>query len=200
MVITMVTQKFERDPKDRMPTIEQLVELNKYLNRRLKFVEVRAKYFLVDGEDKEIKADPFGIPNLVLARQNTYNPALPWTNERPYRFSTVMPYTWQEWLTRREVYLTLGKDCHFEATPEEISAMFEAATGGPGLANAYVLGWRVHGIHETPGTTVVPVQYYRINLERHKKLSVESDQDYLRFLTNLVKEERDRMESAPRLS
>lgn len=179
---------------EKLPNIEQLVEFNRYLKRRLHTVTSSRgkKCFLVDGGEKEIKARPFGIPNLVSARQESYNPALPWTFERPYWFSTVKPYIWQEHLTRREAWLALGKDCEFVSTCEDINAMCEASTGGPGLANAYVLGWRVHGIHQEHGYTVIPVQYYQIDIERHKELGIEFNKDYLKFLTGLVEEERIR--------
>ena len=74
----------------------------------------------------------------------------------------------------------------------ELRAVIEAATGGPRVANAYLLGAGVAGMHQEHGYSVLPVLYYRINPRRHKELGIESDEKKLASLIAQVENERNR--------
>jgi len=178
-----------KQTQEKLSSIEKLVEFNRYLNRRLHLVHSarRREPFLVDSEDEEIKSKPFGLPDIVISHQQPYNPALPWTYERPYWFSTVKPYLWRNYLTHNEVHLVLGNE--MDSLPVNIIAMCEASTGGPEPANAYLLGPKMHGIHRD-GDIIIPVQYYKIDSNRHEELGIESNKKYLKLLVDRVKEDR----------
>ena len=85
-------------------------------------------------------------------------------------------------LTQQEAGLVLGVDFESEeVNPENINAILEVCTSGPGLANSYVLRGGYRGVHEHKDYVVIPVQYYQIDSEKHESLSLryENNKVYL---------------------
>lgn len=184
-----------------IPSIEKLIETNRYLNRRL-YVTVsrlkKDKHFLVDSEENEVEAG-LVFPPRVIAVTGDRNPFYEWGEEfhdREFCISTGKPSYYEGYLTWREAELVLGKDSFFERNYEDVRAMIEAGTGGPGLANAYVLGDRYGLMHNQPRHTIIGVQFYKINPQRHKELGIESDKRALDRIVSDIQKERE-MKSAP---
>ena len=177
----------------KIPTVEELIEINSYANRRLRLaIRKKKKEIFIDNEDNEIKAEPFGFPGIVCAArvENPYEEK--WDEEdyeRPYKISSVKP-NFHGYLTRQEAKLVLGKDDYFEITTEDLNAMLIATLGGPNSSNAYVLGERCMGIHEGKNITVIPTQYYKISDKRHKELGVKNSENKLSYLIGCIERER----------
>src|SRR3989344_2281047 len=173
-----------------IPSIEKLIEINRNSNRMLHIHRGKRKnsrFYICDFEGNEVKASPIRMCVLhVDIKENPYN--FPNYNyNRPYYLLSVdVKPSWTGFITLDEAKLVLGKDYDYQSDTASINAMIEGATSGPGLANAYLLGESVDG--SFIGANHIgffPIQYLKINPEKHKELGIESDKERL---DRLVKE------------
>lgn len=153
---------------------EQLVEMNRTIKRQL-YINFDSKHIpiVLDSFGRKIKAISFGIPHIVSASEVEFpfgkHPNYPEFDNKPYILNSDESY----FLDKDEVALLLGIDYHPDNEIIDINAALEACVGGPGLANAYVLGLNYRGVHKNKNFVVIPVQYYQISREMHENLGIE---------------------------
>lgn len=176
-------------------SLEELVKINDLINRRLRLAN-KKEFILLDSNGEEINAKQIGFPQIVCAARfnNPDNRELfrDW-HERPYEMHSVGPFS-RNFLTLGEMNIVLGKDHYFECTLQDANAMLQAATSGPSIANAYLLGGIYNGVHENHRYSVVPIQYYKISKTDHKRLGIKAEKKLLELYKNQLKEERARQE------
>lgn len=174
----------------KIPQIEELIKVNRIVNRRLYVEEGRRdKHFLVDAKGEKVNAKLISEPRLVDVAWdiNPYHD-LDDGDKRKFHLSCGWVFNFNAVLNREETKIALGLDYSPGYSNGELRAVIEAATGGPGLANSYVLGGRVWGpYYGEEGYVAIPVQYYKIKPKRHKELGIESDPRKLEGLIAQIK-------------
>ena len=149
--------------------LDKLILLNKNIKRRLVEKFKGDVCMFRDGRNRVVNAKPIGLPHSISVSEVED----PFNDERikgtPYHISKD---DISGFLTEDESALALGTDYFTGAEPVDIHAMLKACTGGPGLANAYVLGGNYHYGHMKRPFVVVPIQYYSIPKEIYDSLAL----------------------------
>ena len=155
--------------------LSKLIFANKNIKRRLA-VEFRGDVCkFMDGRGRIVETKPIGIPNCpsVSNLENPFNDER--RRDKPYfiNLNVSRDKVVDGIITEEEAALILGIDYFSEARPDDINAMLDACTGGPGLANAYVLGGsHSGGNNKDPNFVNIPIQYYSIQKRIYDSLAL----------------------------
>ena len=146
--------------------VEELVEINKGLKRRLIPTYRKGRCILLNARSKKVTAVPFGLPIMISVIRR----GMEIKGEKVYaNFSTSNGC---KHVKEAEARIILGYDYLTAHDEEDVSAMLEATQAGPGLTNAYILGGSTHFFERTK-TSDIPVTYLQINPEVHKSLAID---------------------------
>ncbi|MFH1065355.1 MAG: hypothetical protein V1734_02505 [Nanoarchaeota archaeon] len=170
------------------PTIEELVDINRNIKRRLDFSDDCKT--LLDARGREITTTPIYRPWAICVDSQSPTGAFISNENRPFSINSINPTgdTW--YLTLSELHLSLGLDYPYESTCINLNAVCKASTDGSSLANAYVLGPDMFSIHREYRYVVIPVQYYKIDEKIHKELGIESDQKKMEWWIKEIERKR----------
>ena len=187
-----------------VPSIDQLIQANRQINRSLRvYTSKRRKslFYFCDPEGKEVKAVPVQFPQIITA-ENVHDPLNLHKGQSSFKFKErpffIRVYgdpdgpSFEAYLTRDEVNLVLGKDSEYDANIARLYAMLNVASGGPVIANAYVLSGESGVRLNYNWLTAFAVQYYRINPEKHKEWGIESDKELLERRVREIEIDRER--------
>jgi len=190
--------------KRQPPEIESLLKVNRGIKRRLRPVFTEESPYIpcfVDADNERIEAQSLGFSIIVKTwtdRPFRYKPAGRW--RRPRLYSMHADYELYS-LTRKEMQIALGKDFpliysrhSFAGLGDLVEAnlISEAVDSGPKFSNAYAIGGWTGFIIDSETLHAVPVEYYRIDPERHRKLGIQSDKYELERLIRCLNGERGR--------
>jgi hypothetical protein len=163
--------------KPRVPSIEELTDLNKRIPRRL---WQPAKDARLVGDPQVICASevdfPYGIVGSVVGNER-----------RPYHFYDSDKHNGYA-LTFWEAKLVLGEDLSEPICTYQINACLKAIEGLLVGANAYLLGTSNMGIHRDNNFRVYPVNYYKIPKRVHSQMRISDER--LKNLTEIILGER----------
>ena len=182
-----------------VPSIDELIQANRQINRNLRVYTSKRKkaiFYLCDSEGKEVKAVPVQFPEIITA-ENVHDPLNLHKGQSSFKFKErpffirVFDPSFEAYLNNSEVKLILGKDFEYDANIARLYAMLKVASGGPGIANAYVLSGETGVRLDYNWLTAFAVQYYRINPEKHKEWGIESDKELLERRVKKIEMERE---------